>query len=132
MERYERAVAGQREGEEEQGGEVPVPGAVAGAAEGGMAREAASSDQEDISGTGNAGGHGAAESESDYEEEENKVIFNCSGDASDGSEFRNAPFLTLLSLFIGAGRSDGGVGGGRSGGQCRSWGRLQERPERGP
>ena len=79
MERYERAVAGQREGEEEQGGEVPVPGAVAGA-EGGMAREAASSEHEDISGMGNAGGHGAAESESD-EEEENEVIFDCSGDA---------------------------------------------------
>jgi hypothetical protein len=130
MERYERAVAGQREGEEEQGGEVPVPGAVAGAV-GGMAREAASSEQEAISGTGNAGGHGAAESESD-DEEVNKVIFDCSDDASDGSEFRNAPFLTLLSLFIGAGRSDGGVGGCRSGGQCQSWGRLQERPERGP
>ncbi|KAG2587179.1 hypothetical protein PVAP13_5NG123400 [Panicum virgatum] len=94
MERYERAVAGQREGEEEQGGEVPVPGAVAGA-EGGMAREAASSEHEDISGTGNAGGHGAAESESDDEEEnealtEESVAVAPAGNAGRGVDSRSA------------------------------------------
>ncbi|PAN32079.1 hypothetical protein PAHAL_5G461700 [Panicum hallii] len=92
MERYERAVAGQREGEEEQGGEVPVPGAVAGAV-GGMAREAASSEQEAISGTGNAGGHGAAESESDDEEDaltEESVVVAPAGNASRGVDSRSA------------------------------------------
>ncbi|PUZ57884.1 hypothetical protein GQ55_5G465200 [Panicum hallii var. hallii] len=95
MERYERAVAGQREGEEEQGGEVPVPGAVAGAV-GGMAREAASSEQEAISETGNAGGHGAAESESDDEEvnkdalTEESVVVAPAGNAGRGVDSRSA------------------------------------------
>ncbi|PUZ57886.1 hypothetical protein GQ55_5G465200 [Panicum hallii var. hallii] len=92
MERYERAVAGQREGEEEQGGEVPVPGAVAGAV-GGMAREAASSEQEAISETGNAGGHGAAESESDDEEDaltEESVVVAPAGNAGRGVDSRSA------------------------------------------
>ncbi|RLN22587.1 hypothetical protein C2845_PM07G03140 [Panicum miliaceum] len=89
MERYER------EGEEEQGGEVPVPGGVAGAA-GGMAREAASSEQEAISGTGNTGGNGAAESESDEEEEnkealsEESVVVAPAGNAGRGVDSRSA------------------------------------------
>jgi hypothetical protein len=76
MEQDEREVPDLPEGKEkekEQGGDAPVPRGVAGAGRG-MARGAASSEQEGLSGAGNAGCHAAAGSESG-EEEDPEAIF---------------------------------------------------------
>ncbi|XP_066309741.1 uncharacterized protein [Miscanthus floridulus] len=69
MEQDEREVPDLPKGKEhEQGGGAPVPGGVAGA-EGGLARGAASSEQEGVSGAGNDGCCAAVESESEGEED---------------------------------------------------------------
>ncbi|CAO2174484.1 unnamed protein product [Urochloa humidicola] len=74
MEQGARAVADLHEGEMEHGGDVPAPGGGAAGAEGSLAREAASSEQDDISGEDNAGGYGAAGSESDDDEDNEEAL----------------------------------------------------------
>ncbi|XP_066313930.1 uncharacterized protein [Miscanthus floridulus] len=74
MDQDEREVPDQPEGKEkEQGGDAPVPRGVAGDGRG-MARGAASSEQEGVSGAGNAGCHVAAGSESDEEEDPESIF----------------------------------------------------------
>jgi hypothetical protein len=69
MEQDEREVPDLPKGKEhEQGGGAPVPGGVAGA-EGGLARGAASSEQESVSVAGNDGCRAAVGSESEGEED---------------------------------------------------------------